>query len=490
MPPKPQSISKSPISAGTPLVQNDGDANTKSPASVQKSTPLQQQVKIVRGTGNVNSINTVTTPGVSLVRVQNTQSKSCINTTPANTVSRGASKPQQIVMVMSPSTNKGEGGKVTFTTTQTVTLAQGQKTYTAAELNQIIQLSQQGTALKIVSMANQGSDASSSGGIKLVQRQGNGQVIIKMVTSSQSALATTTTASNRTQTKTVDITKRKVEQTTKTIADSSISSTVSVPSADTTSNIAPAPAITTTTAVIATGNVSSTTNTPAGSIVDAAAANSLTTSTDVTKSLTEASISTSTTPTVTTTNTLTSSQMTKLDDVVANTKDLPSTTSSEPGPSLDKKQQCGNVSENEDASKMSITMAVTPVVSSTSTSGCLSKTTENSEKKLNTPDSTTPITNAVNMSSVDNSLTQNTITSTNKPNLVSTSSDLRRIATLATNTKVTTPTAVVSQPVSLGGVTSQQSTTGTTSSITRDLAPPASTANNVNKVKSTVKTVS
>lgn len=112
MPPKPQSISKSPISAGTPLVQNDGDANTKSPASVQKSTPLQQQVKIVRGTGNVNSINTVTTPGVSLVRVQNTQSKSCINTTPANTVSRGASKPQQIVMVMSPSTNKGEGEKL------------------------------------------------------------------------------------------------------------------------------------------------------------------------------------------------------------------------------------------------------------------------------------------------------------------------------------------------------------------------------------------
>ena len=243
MPPKSNtpSLSKSPISAGTPLIKMENEATPTSSASNQKPAG-GTQVKLVRGTTNAVQGSAGNSQALSLVRVQNNQAvaKSVGTPTSATSVARGTSKPQQIVMVMSPGTNKGELGKVTFTTTQTVTLAQGQKTYTAAELNQIIQLSQQGTALKIVSMANQASssaDTSSQSGVKLVQRQANGQVIIKMVSSGQSTSTTTVSPSSTVQTKTLDVTKIKVEQSnTTSLADSSVSSTLSTPSTGTTAN--------------------------------------------------------------------------------------------------------------------------------------------------------------------------------------------------------------------------------------------------------------
>ena len=236
MPPKSNtpSLSKSPISAGTPLIKLENEATPNSPALNQKPAG-GTQVKLVRGTTNTVQGSAGNSQALSLVRVQNNQAKSVGTPTSATSVARSTSKPQQIVMVMSPSTNKGELGKVTFTTTQTVTLAQGQKTYTAAELNQIIQLSQQGTALKIVSMANQASssaDTPSQAGVKLVQRQANGQVIIKMVSSGQST--STVTPSSTAQTKTLDVAKIKSEQSnTTSVADSSVSSTVSTSSTGT-----------------------------------------------------------------------------------------------------------------------------------------------------------------------------------------------------------------------------------------------------------------
>ena len=107
------------------------------------------------------------------------------------TNARITSKPQQIVMVMSPVTsNTADGGKVTFATSQAIPLAQGQKSYTAAGLNQILQLSQQGTALKIVTMAGQvsssaGTPLQTQAGVKIAQpvRLPGGQVVLQMVAS-------------------------------------------------------------------------------------------------------------------------------------------------------------------------------------------------------------------------------------------------------------------------------------------------------------------
>ena len=115
-----------------------------------------------------------------------------------STSARIPSKPQQIVMVMSPVTsNSGEMGKVTFASSQGVSLSQAQKSYTAAGLNQILQLSQQGAALKIVTMAGQVSSASAplqtQAGVKIAQpvRLPNGQVVLQMVATAPTTPVTT-----------------------------------------------------------------------------------------------------------------------------------------------------------------------------------------------------------------------------------------------------------------------------------------------------------
>ena len=115
-----------------------------------------------------------------------------------STSARITSKPQQIVMVMSPVTsNSGEMGKVTFASSQGVSLSQAQKSYTAAGLNQILQLSQQGAALKIVTMASQVSSASAplqtQAGVKIAQpvRLPNGQVVLQMVATAPTTPVTT-----------------------------------------------------------------------------------------------------------------------------------------------------------------------------------------------------------------------------------------------------------------------------------------------------------
>lgn len=115
-----------------------------------------------------------------------------------STSARITSKPQQIVMVMSPVTsNTGEMGKVTFASSPGVSLTQAQKSYTAAGLSQILQLSQQGAALKIVTMAGQVSSVSTpqqtQAGVKIAQpvRLPNGQVVLQMVASAPTTPVTT-----------------------------------------------------------------------------------------------------------------------------------------------------------------------------------------------------------------------------------------------------------------------------------------------------------
>ena len=497
MPPKSnvQSMSKSPISAGAPLIKVENENDPKSQVSNQKPAG-SPQVKLVRQGGAGNS------QGVSLVRVQNNQAlaKSVGAPTSTTSVTRSTSKPQQIVMVMSPSANKGEIGKVTFTTTQTVTLAQGQKSYTAAELNQIIQLSQQGTALKIVSMTNQASssaDALSHAGVKFVQRQANGQVIIKMVNSGQSTSTTTTlTPSPAVQSKVQDIPKIMVERpNTKSLADSSTSSSVS--SASTTS----ADSI-----ITSSTQVTSSTSPAVSSATIPILTTALTTTLSNTQTTTKAneSISDSTAET--------STSITKVTSTSGSVSSLEGSKSASQSDTPDPKVSS---STNPSASgntinKPTISTVNTAVTSSTTTSDSPSEPSDKqSDKSGDTPDSSTPsstitsepsTTPKTSLSTTVNSSVQNTLplqsTLTSTPSAatsvtgsISKNSELHKIATLASaNTKLENPAKIVSRPVTCGGSTTQQSTIPITATSGRDMAPPAA-VNPPAKVKSAAKTV-
>ena len=511
MPPKSnmQSMSKSPISAAAPLIKMENE--TKAAASVTSQSPAGgTQVKLVRSTLNNAQGTTGTSPGVSLVRFQNNQALGKSTSAASITVTRSTSKPQQIVMVMSPSANKGELGKMAFTTTQTVTLAQGQKTYTAAELNQIIQLSQQGTALKIVSMANQASSPGdkptpTQAEVKLVQpvRQANGQVIIQMVSSSQSTTTTTVTTgspSSTVQSKILDTSKGiKVEQSdAKSVPDSSTTPIVSTTSASTTvtssTQVTPV-------ASASSANVSSST-TPA--VPTPAVSTATTTKSSVSETMTKCSE-------VTSNPTASSSTMTTtVTSTSTSTSSLQGTDSASASETPD-----SNSKVSSTTTAAMITPTSTPITSSgasTATSSSIpdsssKPTVEQSTKTVDTPDSsttcpnptskqqTTSITTLSTKTSAVTSPSPKTTTSVTNAAPVTTSSitrnsDLQKIAALAAaSTKLQSPATVVSRPVTCGDSTSQQSTAPTTTTPARDMGPPAPAVNAANKIKPTVRTV-